>query len=323
MTACSRDADQGDGRADGAAATGLLSVVVPCFNEAEVIAQTHRRLLDVLVEGAGMPFEILYVDDGSRDATLERLRLIQAAEPRVGVIGLSRNFGHQIAVTAGLEAARGDAVVLIDADLQDPPEVILAMLARWREGVDVAYGVRTDRAGESAFKLLSAKLFYRAIRGLSDTEIPLDTGDFRLMDRKVVDALLRMPERDRFIRGMVAWLAFAKSRFIIGGPRASRARPSIRSRRCCASPPMRSFHSRSGRCSWRSTWLHRVWIGPARHPLRARPATLHRDLGDWLDAAVHRRALSWRGPVDLSRNHRRVPRACLWRGQAPASLSGE
>ncbi|NCA69342.1 MAG: glycosyltransferase [Sphingobacteriia bacterium] len=208
MTACSRDADQGDGRADGAAATGLLSVVVPCFNEAEVIAQTHRRLLDVLVEGAGMPFEILYVDDGSRDATLERLRLIQAAEPRVGVIGLSRNFGHQIAVTAGLEAARGDAVVLIDADLQDPPEVILAMLARWREGVDVAYGVRTDRAGESAFKLLSAKLFYRAIRGLSDTEIPLDTGDFRLMDRKVVDALLRMPERDRFIRGMVAWLGF-------------------------------------------------------------------------------------------------------------------
>ena len=186
----------------------LISVIVPCYNEEQVIEETHRRLTATLtgIEGAG--YELLYVDDGSRDNTLKLLREIGASNPHVRVIALSRNFGHQIAVTAGLEHASGDAVVVIDADLQDPPDVIIEMLGRWREGVDVAYGVRSEREGETAFKLWTAKVFYRFINRLSDVAIPLDTGDFRLMDRQVVDALLAMPERDRFVRGMVAWVGF-------------------------------------------------------------------------------------------------------------------
>ncbi len=187
---------------------GRLSVVVPCYNEQAVIATTHRRLVDVL---AGLPapdWEVLYVDDGSRDATLTLLRDIQARDPRVRVLSLSRNFGHQIAVSAGLEAAAGAAVVLIDADLQDPPELIPDMLARWRDGADVVYGERAARAGETRFKRLTASLFYRLINRISATPIPIDTGDFRLMDRRVVDAVLAMPERDRFLRGMVAWTGF-------------------------------------------------------------------------------------------------------------------
>jgi len=186
----------------------LLSVIIPCFNEEEVIETTHQRLLAALSEIAGNSLEILYVDDGSSDATLQILRKLQDSDPRVRVIAFSRNFGHQVAVTAGLEHARGDAVAIIDADLQDPPEVILEMLERWRHGVDVAYGARTERQGETAFKLWTSRTFYRLINRLSDTPIPLDTGDFRLMDRRVVDAFLRMPEQDRFVRGMLAWTGF-------------------------------------------------------------------------------------------------------------------
>ena len=189
----------------------LLSVVVPCFNEEAVLRETHRRLagaLAGLAEREGLDYEVVYVDDGSRDRTPLVLQQLQAGDRRVRVVRFSRNFGHQIAVTAGVEHARGDAVVLIDADLQDPPEVIGEMVARWREGYDVAYGVRTDRPGESAFKRATATGFYRLINRLSETPIPLDTGDFRLMDRKVVDALQAMPERDRFVRGMVSWVGF-------------------------------------------------------------------------------------------------------------------
>ena len=155
-------------------------------------------------------FEIIYVDDGSTDGTASVLRELQASDNCVRVVRLSRNFGHQVAITAGLEHASGDAVVIIDADLQDPPEVIGEFLARWREGYEVVYGVRTERPGETAFKLWTAKAFYRFINRLSDTRIPLDTGDFRLMDRAAVDALLSMPERDRFVRGMVSWLGFSQ-----------------------------------------------------------------------------------------------------------------
>jgi dolichol-phosphate mannosyltransferase len=186
----------------------LISVIVPCFNEEQVIRATYARLITALKFDAGVEFEILFVDDGSDDHTLEHLRQLQEADPRVRVITFSRNFGHQIAVTAGLEHAAGDAVVLIDADLQDPPEVIQEMFFLWRKGVDIAYGVRTEREGETAFKLWTAKAFYRLINRLSNVAIPLDTGDFRLMDRKVVDVLLGMPERDRFVRGMVAWTGF-------------------------------------------------------------------------------------------------------------------
>jgi polyisoprenyl-phosphate glycosyltransferase len=187
----------------------LLSVVVPCANEEEVLGETHHRLTGALA-AVGMDFEILYVDDGSSDATLERLREIGRADPRVRVISLSRNFGHQVAITAGMEHAAGDAIVVIDADLQDPPEVIGEFIEKWQDGHDVVYGVRTEREGESVFKLWTAKLFYRLIGRFSDTKIAPDAGDFRLIDRRVAKALLAMPERDRFIRGMVGWLGFSQ-----------------------------------------------------------------------------------------------------------------
>ena len=185
-----------------------LSVVVPCFNEEAVIRETHRHLVAALEKVPHLDFELVYVDDGSRDATLKHLRGLQRMDERVRVLALSRNFGHQIAVTAGLQSAAGDAVVIIDADLQDPPDVILEMIDRWRDGADVAYGIRTQREGETAFKRWTASAFYRLINRIADVAIPLDTGDFRLMDRKVVDAFLAMPERDRFVRGMVAWTGF-------------------------------------------------------------------------------------------------------------------
>jgi polyisoprenyl-phosphate glycosyltransferase len=187
-----------------------ISIVVPCLNEEEMLRDTNRRLVAVL-ERLPQKFEILYVDDGSTDGTPEILRELQALDERIRVVRFSRNFGHQMAITAGLEHASGDAVAIIDADLQDPPEVIAEFVAKWMEGFDVVYGVRTEREGETAFKLWTAKVFYRLIGKLSDTEIPLDTGDFRLMDRRVVDALLAMPERDRFVRGMVSWLGFSQA----------------------------------------------------------------------------------------------------------------
>ena len=189
-------------------ASFLLSVVAPCFNEEAVLRETHRRLVATLEAVPDLDFELVYIDDGSRDATLNVLRELQHADARVRVLALSRNFGQQMAVTAGLAEAAGDAVVVIDADLQDPPEVIPQMLDRWREGADVAYGVRTKREGETRFKRWTASAFYRLLACLTDISIPLDTGDFRLMDRTVVNAFLAMPERDRFVRGMVAWLGF-------------------------------------------------------------------------------------------------------------------
>jgi dolichol-phosphate mannosyltransferase len=185
-----------------------LSVVVPCFNEQEVIAATHARLGAALRAIPGAEAEIIFVDDGSGDRTLELLRGIASTDASVRVVALSRNFGHQKAITAGLESATGDAVVLIDADLQDPPEVIAEFVSHWRTGVDVAYGVRRHREGESGFKLFTAHIYYRLMGRVSDHEIPFDAGDFRLLDRAVVDALGRMPERDRFMRGMIAWIGF-------------------------------------------------------------------------------------------------------------------
>jgi dolichol-phosphate mannosyltransferase len=183
--------------------------VVPCFNEQEVLQDTNCQLTSVL-ERLPLRFEIIYVDDGSADLTSDILCELATRDDRLRIVRLSRNFGHQMAITAGLEYASGNAVVIIDADLQDPPEVILDFVKKWIDGYDIVYGVRAEREGESAFKLWSAKLFYRVISHLSNTEIPLDTGDFRLMDRRVVDALLSMPERDRFVRGMVSWLGFSQ-----------------------------------------------------------------------------------------------------------------
>lgn len=190
----------------------LLSVVVPCYNEDPVIAETARQLRMFCDSvAADTDTELVFVDDGSRDSTRSVLKLLGEQDARIRVIGLARNFGHQIAVTAGMDAARGDAVIIIDADLQDPPDVMRLMLAKWREGYDVVYGTRTERPGESAFKLASARQFYRLLNKLSDVPIPLDTGDFRLMSRRVVDVLRAMPERDRFVRGMVSWAGFKQT----------------------------------------------------------------------------------------------------------------
>ncbi|WP_348945911.1 glycosyltransferase family 2 protein [Chitinibacter sp. FCG-7] len=185
-----------------------LSVVIPCYNEEEVIGETLKRLGEFRATVTDLDVEFIFVDDGSKDRTRELLTAAQQANPEIRVVGFARNFGHQTAVTAGIDAASGDAVVLIDADLQDPPAVISEMIALWRTGYHVVYGTRVDRPGESAFKLVTARAFYRVLNRLSDVPIPLDTGDFRLMDRKVVDVLKGMPERDRFIRGMVSWVGF-------------------------------------------------------------------------------------------------------------------
>lgn len=185
-----------------------VSVVVPCFDEEAVLPAAVQRLL-ALAEGAkDYEFEFIFVDDGSTDSTLIFLRDLAQTDARIRVLTFARNFGHQIAVSAGIDAASGQCVVLIDADLQDPPEVVLGMLEKWEEGFDVVYGVRKSRPGETRFKRASASVFYRFLNRMSDVSIPNDTGDFRLMDRAVVDVLKAMPEKHRFVRGMVAWTGF-------------------------------------------------------------------------------------------------------------------
>jgi dolichol-phosphate mannosyltransferase len=189
----------------------VVSIVVPLFNEEANVPELLRRI-DPIARGLGAQgvddYEIICVNDGSRDGTLRALRTAMADFPKLVVVSLSRNFGHQIAATAGLDAAVGDAVVLMDGDLQDPPELIDQFVAKWREGYDVVYAVRRTRKGESAFKLFTARVFYRITRRLTNVSIPLDTGDFRLMSRRVVDALKNSRERNRFLRGLVAWLGY-------------------------------------------------------------------------------------------------------------------
>ncbi|MFC3800330.1 glycosyltransferase family 2 protein [Cohnella sp. GCM10012308] len=189
------------------AAVVTLSVVVPMYNEEEVIETTYGKLTEVL-EATGESYELVFVNDGSRDRTAAIVRGICARDARVKLLDFARNFGHQIAVTAGMDHASGRAVVLIDADLQDPPALIPQMLALWREGYDVVYGKRISRQGETWFKKTTAKWFYRTLAAMTSVNIPVDTGDFRLMDRKVCDALSGMRERSRFIRGMVAWAGY-------------------------------------------------------------------------------------------------------------------
>lgn len=186
----------------------LLSVIIPCYNEQEVITETIKRLKTFAEGLKNIDVEFIFVDDGSRDQTLTILKSFATSDSRIKTISFARNFGQQMAMTAGIDAASGDAVVLIDADLQDPPEVINEMIKKWEEGYDVVYATRTERPGESMFKLGTARLFYRVFNKLSSIPIPLDTGDFRLMSRAVVDVLKAMPERNRFIRGMVSWTGF-------------------------------------------------------------------------------------------------------------------
>lgn len=187
----------------------LVSVVVPVFDEEGGILEFHRRATAALSAiSPPVEHELVYVNDGSRDESPTLLRKLGVEDPRVRVLDLSRNFGHQIAITAGMDHASGDAVVVIDADLQDPPEVIARMVERWRGGAAVVYGVRAERPGESRFKLWTARAFYRLVNRLSDTDLPLDSGDFRLLDRAVVDVLGEIREENRYVRGLVSWVGF-------------------------------------------------------------------------------------------------------------------
>lgn len=187
----------------------LISIVVPCYNESEAIFLSAERLFRILKSDHDIDFEYIFVNDGSSDDTYSKLLQIKKNSIlKIKIINLSRNFGHQLAVTAGIDESSGDAIVLIDADLQDPPELIPDMIKKWQDGYDVVYGRRKVRYGESAFKLVTAKYFYEVLNKLSDVPIPLNTGDFRLMDSKVANQLKKMPEKHRFIRGMVSWVGF-------------------------------------------------------------------------------------------------------------------
>ncbi|MFW6068136.1 MAG: glycosyltransferase family 2 protein [Chloroflexota bacterium] len=199
--------------------TPVVSILAPVFNEEPVLPELYRRVQTVM-DDTPYSWELLLVNDGSRDHSAEVIKTLHEQDKRVKGINFSRNFGFQVAVTAGLDYARGQAVILADADLQDPPEVFPRMIEKWQEGYDVVYGVRSSREGESWFKVLTAKLFYRLIYRITEVEIPLDTGDFRLMDRRVVNAVRRMPERNRFLRGMVPWIGFRQT----GIPYERRAR---------------------------------------------------------------------------------------------------
>ncbi|MBN1920362.1 MAG: glycosyltransferase family 2 protein [Anaerolineae bacterium] len=185
-----------------------FSVVAPVFNEEALVEEFYRRVRDVM-EGVGESWELVLINDGSRDRSPEIMDQLYAQDPEhVAILHFARNFGHQLAITAGSDHARGDAVVVIDSDLQDPPEVIPDLIAKWREGYEVVYGVRAEREGETWFKLFTANLFYRLIQTLTDVVIPMEAGDFRLLDRKVVDVMREMREGHRFVRAMVSWVGF-------------------------------------------------------------------------------------------------------------------
>jgi glycosyltransferase involved in cell wall biosynthesis len=194
-----------------------LSLVLPIYNEQEVIPELHRQLQGFLAK-LGVSAEVIFVNDGSRDASMELLREIATAEPRYRVVSFARNFGHQTAITAGVDFARGQAVVVMDADLQDPPEVVLEMMEKWRAGFDVVYGRRRQRQGETWFKLVTARAFYRVFAAMIPIDVPLDTGDFRLMSRRVVVALRELRETHRFVRGMVAWVGFKQTEVLYDRP---------------------------------------------------------------------------------------------------------
>ncbi len=198
---------QQSGALDVTSVDPIYSIVVPVFNEAESLSYLYEEVIKVM-EKIGEPFELVLVNDGSSDRSYQIMQVLHERDPRVRVIDFSRNFGHQIAISAGLDYARGQAVVIMDADLQDPPEVIPALIACWKNGAEVVYAQRSQRKGETPLKLLTAAAFYRLITQLTSVDIPRDAGDFRLLDRRVVDVLVKMREQHRFMRGLSAWVGF-------------------------------------------------------------------------------------------------------------------
>jgi len=188
----------------------VYTVIIPVYNERESLPECHRRVSAVM-EAVGEPYELLFINDGSKDGSLEILRGICAADKNSLCVSFSRNFGHMNAITAGMDFARGDAVLVIDADLQDPPELFPEMIARWKEGFEVVYGKRVERKGESAFKKASAALYYRFLKSMTNVDMPLDTGEFRLIDRKVCDAIKRIKEKNKYMRGLVSWVGFRQT----------------------------------------------------------------------------------------------------------------
>ena len=188
----------------------VYSVVIPVYNEQESLPECHRRISAVM-RSVGEPYELLFIDDGSKDESLRILRDICAADSSAKCVSFSRNFGHMPAIAAGLDFALGDAVLVIDADLQDPPELFPEMISKWKEGFEVVYGKRAERRGESAFKRISAALYYRFLKSMTNVDMPLDTGEFRLIDRKVCDAIKRIREKNKYMRGLVSWVGFRQT----------------------------------------------------------------------------------------------------------------
>lgn len=190
--------------------TKTLSIIIPIYNEAQIIPELHRRLTNAAKE-ITEDYELIFINDGSRDNSLNELKMVAQQDSKSFFINFSRNFGHQIAVTAGIDHCKGEAIAIIDGDLQDPPELIPEMYRKHKEGYEVVYARRETREGESFFKKFTAKMFYRTLRNLTSVDIPLDTGDFRLIDRRIVDVLKQMPEQNKFLRGQIAWLGFRQT----------------------------------------------------------------------------------------------------------------
>lgn len=209
-----------------------ISVVIPMYNEEEVVTTSYLKIKKVLEELKKYDYEIIFIDDGSKDGTLNLLEEIAQENKKVKILSFSRNFGHQVAVTAGIRYITGDAVIIMDADLQDPPELLPEMVALWEEGNEVIYGQRKLRKGESAFKLLTAKMFYNTLNVLSDVEIPKDTGDFRLVDRKVIDVINLMPEHNKFLRGLFSWVGFKQKAYLYERQERKAGKPNIPLGKC-------------------------------------------------------------------------------------------
>ena len=232
----------------------LLSVILPCYNEEQIIAQTYCQLTQILQSLNNIDYELVFIDDGSEDSTFSILAGLQQEDPHIRIVQLSRNFGQQMATTAGMEHARGEAVILMDADLQDPPELIPDMISEWKKGFDVVYGERTERPNEGLLKRLTSRAFYQIIHHLSDVEIPQNTGDFRLMDRTVVQAFLTLHERGRFVRGLISWLGFRQTGLYFRRPvrQAGKTKYPFTKSLKLAADAMVSFSSRPLKLA---TWL--------------------------------------------------------------------